>query len=139
MLFGKKGNKPQSRIDSLIGPGTRIEGDINFNGGLRVDGRVRGNITATGNEPSTLVMSDEAHIEGKINVSHVVVNGTVVGPIYASEYLELQAKARVLGDVYYKSLEIQLGAVVEGKLLHQDNTGSDKVVAFKPATGIDPH
>lgn len=135
MFFGKKRNKPQSRIDSLIGPGTRIEGGISFSGGLRVDGHVRGNIMATGDEPSTLVLSDLANVQGEIHVSHVVINGTVVGPVHASEYLELQAKAKVSGDVFYKSMEIQLGAVVEGKLLHQDNIKSDKVVAFKPASG----
>ena len=135
MFFGKKGSKPHSRIDSLIGPGTRIDGDVSFSGGLRIDGHIRGNVVATGDKPSTLVLSDQANVEGKIQVSHVVINGTVAGPVYASEYLELQAKARVSGDVAYKSLEIQLGAVVEGKLLHQDNTKSDKVVAFKPASG----
>ena len=134
MFFGKKGSKPQSRIDSLIGPGTRIDGDISFSGGLRVDGQVRGNVIAVGDKPSTLVLSDQANVEGEIRVSHVVINGTVHGPVYTSEYPELQAKANVSGDVYYKSLEIQLGAVVEGKLLHQDNAKSDKVVAFKPAT-----
>ena len=135
MFFGKKNNRPQSRIDSLIGPGTRIEGDVNFSGGLRVDGHIRGNVTASGDKPSTLVISDQARIEGEVKVSHVVINGTVVGPVYSSEYLELQTKAKVTGDVHYKALEIQLGAVVQGRLLHQDSVRSDKVVAFKPSSG----
>lgn len=135
MFFAKKGNKPQNRIDSLIGPGTRIEGDVTFNGGLRVDGHIRGNVAAAGDQPSTLVLSDQAKIEGEIRVSHVVVNGTVTGPVHACEYLELQGKSRVTGDVYYKTLEIQLGAVVEGKLVYQNGENSDKVVAFKPASG----
>lgn len=135
MLFGKKGNKPQNRIDSLIGPGTRIEGDVTFSGGLRVDGHIKGNVVAAGDQPSTLVLSDQAKIEGEIRVSHVVVNGAVIGPLHAREYLELQGKSRVTGDVHYKTLEIQLGAVVEGKLVYQNGENSDKVVAFKPATG----
>ena len=133
-MFGKKGNKPQNRLDSLIGVGTRVEGDISFSGGLRVDGQVCGNVVAAGSEPGTLVLSDQARIEGEIRVSHVVINGTVVGPVHAGEYLELQGKARVTGDVYYKSMEIQLGAVVEGKLVYQNGEASDKVVAFKPAS-----
>lgn len=135
MFFVKKGTKPQNRIDSLIGPGTRIEGDVTFSGGLRVDGHIRGNVMAAGDQPSTLVLSDKAKIEGEIRVSHVVVNGAVTGPLHAREYLELQGKSRVTGDVHYKTLEIQLGAVVEGKLVYQNGENSDKVVVFKPASG----
>lgn len=119
-MFGKKSPKPQSRIDSLIGSGTRIEGDIFFAGGLRVDGEIKGNVRAEGNQPSTLVLSEQARIEGVIEVSHLVVNGSVVGPVYASEYVELQTKSKVMGDVYYKTLEMHVGAIVEGKLVHQE-------------------
>ena len=119
-MFGKKTPKPQNRIDSLIGHGTRLEGDIFFSGGLRVDGEVKGNVRAEGGQPSTLVLSEQARVEGSIEVSHLVVNGTVVGPVYASEYVELQTKSRVTGDVHYKTLEMHVGAVVEGKLVHQE-------------------
>jgi cytoskeletal protein CcmA (bactofilin family) len=133
-MFGKKGSsKPQSRIDCLIGAGTTIEGDITFTGGLRVDGRVRGNVVATDGKSGTLVLSEQAQIEGEVRVSHVVINGTLVGPIHAAEYIELQSKANVTGDVYYKSLEMQLGAVLQGKLVFQSDSKSDKVVQFKPA------
>jgi cytoskeletal protein CcmA (bactofilin family) len=134
-MFGSKGNnKPQNRIDCLIGAGTTIEGSITFTGGLRVDGRVRGDVISADGKPGTLVLSEQAQIEGEIRVSHVVINGTVVGPVHAAEYVELQAKANVTGDVYYKTLEIQLGAVVQGRLVYQNDSKSDKVVQFKPAT-----
>src|SRR6188768_4337874 len=97
-MFGKT-EKPQSQIDSLIGVGTHIDGNINFSGGLRVDGRVTGNIVALGEKSSTLVLSDQAVIEGKIVVSHAVINGTVSGAIHASEYVELQPKPRSL-EIY---------------------------------------
>ena len=132
-MFGNKDNKPQNRIDCLIGEGTTIEGSITFVGGLRVDGRVRGDVISAGGKPGTLVLSEQAQIEGEIRVSHVVINGTVVGPVHAAEYVELQAKANVTGDVYYKTLEIQLGAVVQGRLVYQNDSKSDKVVQFKPA------
>jgi cytoskeletal protein CcmA (bactofilin family) len=122
-MFGsnkKTSNKPQSRIDTLIGVGTRIEGNITFAGGLRIDGQVKGNISAEAGQSGTLVLSEPARVDGEINVSHVVVNGTVLGPVYASEYAELQPKARVTGDVYYKTLEMHLGAIVEGKLVYQE-------------------
>lgn len=135
-MFGKKTNKPQNQIDSLIGMGTHVVGDISFSGGLRIDGHVRGNITAMGDKPSTLMLSDRASVEGKIKVSHAVINGTVVGTVYADEYLELQAKARVSGDIYYRSLEIQLGATIEGMLLRQDHVQQgNTVMALMPATG----
>ena len=134
-MFGSKGNnKPQNRIDCLIGAGTTIEGSITFTGGLRVDGRVRGDVISADGKPGTLVRSEQAQIEGEIRVSHVVINGTVVGAVHATEYVELQAKANVTGDVYYKTLEIQLGAVVQGRLVYQNDGKSDKVVQFKPAT-----
>lgn len=122
MLFKSKPSKPQNRIDTLIGADTRILGDISFSGGLRVDGHVKGNVMAKGDAPCTLVLSENAKIEGKIEVSHVVVNGTVMGPVHASEYVELQPKARVTGDVFYKTLEMHLGAIVEGKLVHEEGT-----------------
>jgi cytoskeletal protein CcmA (bactofilin family) len=79
------------------------------------------------------VLSEKARVEGEIRVSHVVVNGTVVGPIIGAEYLELQPKAVVTGDVSYRTIEIHLGAVLQGRLLHADEVRSDKVVQFKPA------
>lgn len=137
-MFGKKTSNPQNHIDSLIGVGTRIEGSIHFSGGLRVDGQVCGNIIATSDKPSTLVLSDQAAVEGKIEVSHAVVNGTVTGAIYASEYVELQPKARVIGDIHYKSMEIQLGASIDGMLHHHDPAqAQNKVIPLIPATHSD--
>ena len=130
-MFGKKQSKPQNRIDSLIGAGTAIDGNIGFSGGLRVDGEVNGNIIAAPGKPSTLVLSEHGRINGEIKVTHLVVNGVVEGSVHAAEYLELQGKAKVVGDIHYKTLEIHLGAVVEGKLIHLADALSDKVVAFK--------
>lgn len=129
-MFGSGHSKPQSRIDSLIGAGTKIVGDVHFTGGLRVDGEIDGSIIATPGKPSTLVLSEHARVNGKINVTHLVVNGEVTGPVNVAEYLELQSKSKVLGDVQYKTLEIQLGAVVEGRLIHLADS-TEKVVAFK--------
>lgn len=133
MIFGKAASKPQNRIDCLIGAGTDITGHITFSGGLRIDGHVRGNIIAVDDKPSTVVLSEKARVEGEIRVSHVVVNGTVVGPIIGAEYLELQPKAVVSGDVSYRTIEIHLGAVLQGRLLHEGDVRSEKVVQFKPA------
>lgn len=127
-----KSSKPQSRIDSLIGAGTKIEGDVTFVGGLRVDGEVKGNVRSTGDAGGTLVISEHARIEGEIHVSHLVINGTIIGPVFSSEFLELQPRARVTGDVQYSSLEMHLGAIVQGRLVHQGGTG--KTVELKLAS-----
>lgn len=130
-MFSKKHSKPQTQIDSLIGAQTVIGGDLNFSGGLRIDGQVNGNVIATQGKPSTLVLSEHAQVNGEISVTHLVINGTINGSVSASEYLELQNKAKVSGDVHYKTIEIQLGAIVEGRLLHINAGAEDKVVAFK--------
>lgn len=125
-MFGNKGkttSKPQSRVDTLIGVGTRIDGNISFTGGLRVDGQVRGNVSAAGEEAATLVVGENARIEGEIRVTHLVINGNVMGPVHAREYVELQAKAQVEGDVFYKTLEMHPGAVIDGTLIHLGEDG----------------
>ena len=134
MFGGKGGSKPHNNIECLIGAGTTVEGNIIFAGGLRVDGRVRGDVIAAEGKPGTLVLSEQAQIEGEIRVSHVVINGTVIGQVHAAEYVELQPKANVTGDVHYRTLEIQLGAVVQGKLVYQSDGKSENVVQLKPAT-----
>ena len=113
-----KASKPQNRIDALIGATTRIEGNVIFSGGLRVDGMVRGNVVAVAEHPSTLVLSADARIDGEVQAAHIVVNGTINGPVHATESLELQAGSKVKGDVYYKTIEIHQGAVVDGRLVH---------------------
>ena len=132
-MFGKKPSKPQNRIDSLIGAGTRIEGNLTFIGGLRVDGEVKGNVVAAADQPSTLVVSEHAKVEGEIHVSHLVINGSVFGPVYSAEFLELQAHSRVLGDVHYNTLEMHLGAIIEGRLVHRA-ASEGKTVELKLAS-----
>jgi len=131
-MFSKTSNRPHNRIDSLVGKGTHVEGNVTFTGGLRVDGEIRGNVISSGDQPSTLVISEHARIEGEISVSHLVVNGTVIGPIHSSGFLELQTRARVTGDVEYNTIEMQLGAVVQGRLIHQ--AAPAKSVELKLAT-----
>jgi cytoskeletal protein CcmA (bactofilin family) len=132
MFERKKHAPPQKRIDCLIGAGTTVQGDLTFVGGLRIDGVVCGNIATANGEPGTLVVSEKARVDGKINVSHVVVNGTVNGPVIANDFLELQDKARIVGDVEYRTLEMHLGAVIQGRL-HHEEPGTASVVELKRA------
>ena len=134
-MFNKKHSKPQTQIDTLIGAGTVVDGNLNFSGGMRIDGQVNGNVVAMADKPSTLVLSEHAQVNGEVNVTHLVINGSISGPVFVSDYMELQSKARVNGDVHYTTLEIQLGAVVDGRMLHTNVAAKDKVVAFKSGTG----
>jgi cytoskeletal protein CcmA (bactofilin family) len=112
-MFGKKAQPP---IKSLIAHGTRVEGNLNFTEGLRVDGEVVGDVRAASDEPSMLVISEAAVVQGQIQADHVIVNGIVRGPVHAAELLELQPKARIEGDVSYRALEMHQGAVISGQL-----------------------
>ena len=118
MFFSKKANKIDSRIDTLIGAETRLEGDLHFSGGLRVDGIIRGNVAEQNNTPSTIIISENGRIEGAITAAKIVLNGKAVGTVKSSQFIELQTKARITGDLYYKSLEMHTGAVIEGKLVY---------------------
>jgi len=133
-MFEKKKSPPQKRIDSLIGAGTTVHGDVTFSGGLRIDGAIHGKVETADNQSATLVVSEKARVDGEVRVSHVVINGVVCGPVTANDYLELQAKARVNGDVVYRTLEMHVGAIVQGKLLHAEPE-SASVVELKRATG----
>jgi cytoskeletal protein CcmA (bactofilin family) len=113
------GRSTKNTIDSLIGQSTSIEGDLHFKGGLRIDGKVKGNVIADEGQQSLLVLSENARVEGEVRVSHLIVNGEIVGPVYSSDLLELQPKARINGDVHYKALEMHGGALVSGKLTHE--------------------
>ena len=117
MLSKKPEEKPVDTIDTLIGQHTELKGDIIFTGGLRIDGKVRGNVTAKGDANSKLIVSDQGEIDGSVNVPHVVVNGTINGNLNSSGTVELQSKARISGDVNYRQLKMDLGAAVNGNLV----------------------
>jgi len=112
-----KVSKPVETIDTLVGSGSTLQGDLEFTGGLRVDGHIKGHVSAQDNNNGTLVLSESGVIEGDVNVPHVVVNGTVKGNIASSGHVELQSNANVSGDIHYKAVEMELGAVLNGSLV----------------------
>lgn len=114
----KSKSKPQ-RIDTLIGGGTRIIGDVHFSGGFHIDGQVKGNVDAPPESGATLSVSDAGVIEGSVAVPNVILNGTVKGDILAHDRVELGATARVTGNVYYGLIEMEMGAEINGKLIHE--------------------
>ncbi|MBF0255745.1 MAG: polymer-forming cytoskeletal protein [Gammaproteobacteria bacterium] len=121
--WGKKTGK-LPKITTVIGSGTEIRGDVHFHGGLHVDGKVLGTITANPDEQSTLVLSELGEIRGDIHVPNVVLNGEVHGDVHASNRVELASKASIHGTVYYRFLEMMMGAVVNGQLVRADEESS---------------
>ena len=122
-MFGKKKQPP---IKSLIAQGTCIEGNLKFTDGLRIDGEVMGDIRAVEGGASILVISESATVTGHIHADHVIINGRVMGPVHASELLELQPKAKIAGDVSYKALEMHQGAVISGQLMPTSQEAEEK-------------
>jgi cytoskeletal protein CcmA (bactofilin family) len=119
MTMFKRARKPVSRIDTLIGKSVRVQGDIEFTGGLHVEGYVGGNVRASGGALAAVSVSEHGHIEGSVVAAQVVLNGRINGDILATERVVLGAKARVAGDIHYGSIEMALGAEVSGKLVPQ--------------------
>ena len=113
MIFTRKAQPP---IRTLIGEGTVLRGELKFDEGLRIDGEVFGDVIANPGSRTLLVVSETARVHGKVNAGHVIINGEVRGPVTASEMLELQPRATVVGDVRYEVLEMHPGATIDGEL-----------------------
>jgi cytoskeletal protein CcmA (bactofilin family) len=111
-----KGNKAQPPIRTLIGEGSVLQGEIRFSDGLRIDGEVRGDVLAEDNTPSVVVISERARVIGRVHAAHIIINGEVQGPVESHQLLELQPKARVVGDIRYEALEMHQGAQIDGEL-----------------------
>lgn len=118
-MFGKKKGFSAARIDTLVGQGTEITGDLVFAGGLHVDGTIKGNVVAEEGSTALLILSEFGRIEGEVTVPNMVLNGEIVGDVFGSIRVELAPKARVKGSVYYNLIEMAIGAEVNGGLVHQ--------------------
>jgi len=131
-MLGWKKTPP---IRTLVGEGTVVSGELRFTDGLRIDGEVHGDVTAAGEGRTLLVISEKARVHGKVTAGHVIINGTVHGPVLADSLLELQPKARIVGDVKYEALEMHQGATIQGGLhpLQADDKPALKLAAS--ATG----
>lgn len=123
MLGRKKNQSPKAKAgaaDTLISKEAKITGNISFTGVLHIDGHVKGDVTADELENSLLTIGQNGHIEGEINVPHIMVFGRVKGDVHALEHIELMSDARIEGNVYYKLIEMAMGAEVNGQMLHKE-------------------
>jgi cytoskeletal protein CcmA (bactofilin family) len=124
-MFKQKQSKT-AKIDTLIGPKTRINGDVEFTGGFHLDGCITGDVKGDSKQGTFLSVSEQGSIEGSVIAPSVILNGVVKGDIDASDRVELGSKARVLGNVHYTVIETAVGAQINGKLIHRANPGGAK-------------
>lgn len=117
MFKSREKKNAAARIDTLIGKSASVQGDVEFSGGLHIDGRVTGSVRTTPGAPGALSVSEHGVIEGSVEAPQVVVNGRVNGDIMANDRVVLGAKARILGNVHYGVIEMALGAEITGKLV----------------------
>jgi cytoskeletal protein CcmA (bactofilin family) len=132
-MFGRR-KQTSTRIDTLLGKAANLNGDLEFSGGLHLDGRVNGNVRSNAEDGGALSVSESGFIEGRVEVTNIVMNGTVNGDMYARERLVLGGKARVNGNVYYGVIEMAPGAVITGKLIPLAN-GAAKSPETQAETG----
>ncbi|NOX09191.1 MAG: polymer-forming cytoskeletal protein [Gammaproteobacteria bacterium] len=131
-MWGSDKKQQRVKIDTLIGQHTEIRGDLHFSGGLHVDGVINGDVIAEEGSSSTLVLSEHGRIDGMIRVPNMVLDGVVNGDVHGSEHIELASCTHVTGDVYYKMLEMAMGAEVNGRLVH----GAEALRAVADVTEI---
>ncbi len=117
--------KPTTRIDTLIGRQTQLTGDLHFSGGIRIDGTITGNVYATDDPRALLTLSEKGVIEGEVRVPNLIINGQINGNVYVSQHVELAPKALINGNVYYRYIEMNMGAEVNGQLIRAHEGGDD--------------
>lgn len=125
MFKHKPVHRHGAHIDTLIGEKVVINGDFVFSGGLYVEGRIVGRVLAEPGAPAMLVLAEQGSIEGEVKVPVMVLNGQVQGEVHAAERIELASKARVLGNVHYKVVEMSAGATLTGRLVHTDAAAAE--------------
>lgn len=126
MVFGRKRNRSieMTKLSSLVAGNLEIVGDVIFSDGLRVDGRIQGNVINKDGERSLLVLSEKGSINGRVRAYDAVINGVITGDLEVEHFLELQSNARISGNIVYRQLQMECGAVVDGKLEKLDDGAS---------------
>jgi cytoskeletal protein CcmA (bactofilin family) len=132
-MFKRSEKEGIGQIDTLIGRSTNIQGDVEFAGGLHIEGRVTGSVRGATGASSALSVSEHGVVEGSVEAAQVVLNGAVNGDIYGAERVMLGAKARVQGNVHYGAIEMELGAEIQGRLVPRSDEEVDAAPVHNPA------
>ena len=139
MLRGNRNKKFKvSNVETIIGQKTILHGDVLFSGGLHVEGAVKGNVIADDDPEAVLILGERGSIEGEVKAPHVLLNGSVTGDVHATVSAELSPRARVTGSVYYKMIEMAMGAEVNGNLVHLEEEKPPSLVKQELNNGMKP-
>ncbi len=133
-MFSSK-KRASAKIDSLIGQNTLLTGDVEFSGGFHIDGKLKGSVRSI-DPASMLTLSDQGVVEGDVHVPNIILNGTVIGDVYASERVELASNAKVIGNVYYNLIEMAMGAEVNGNLVHKAEPSASTAELEVPSENV---
>lgn len=114
------GNKTETKLGTIIGKGTNVEGTVNIEGATRIDGTVTGKLVAD----DVVTIGATGVVKAEIKARSIVVGGRVEGNLFASEKIELQAKSELIGDITAKSLLVEHGAVFHGNSRMKEPTPS---------------
>ena len=124
-----KPSRDGQAVDTLIGPQVTLRGDLEFSGGLYIEGRIVGRVAAVDGERAVLVIGEAGSIEGEVRAPIVMIDGRLDGDVHATDRVELGAKARVTGNVHYRTVEMHAGAQLTGRLVHADATVAEIIDA----------
>jgi cytoskeletal protein CcmA (bactofilin family) len=124
----KSSRNGTNTVETLIGPRVVIKGDIEFSGGLYVEGRIVGKIMAVEANTAVITVAEQGHVEGEVHSPIVIIAGALTGDVHASERIELAPTAKVQGNIYYKVVEMAAGATLTGRLIHADASLAQQVV-----------
>ena len=114
MIFKKK--KKLGAINTLIDRDNVIKGNYSYSGGLRLDGKIYGDLTVVEDSGGTLIMGEYSKIKGSVIVETAIIAGEIIGDVTCSDYIELHPTSIIKGDIEYNSIEIHAGAKVNGEL-----------------------
>lgn len=117
MIWGKE-RRSSERIDTLIAKDVVLKGDLEFSGGVQIDGTIEGTIKGVGDH-SVVRITSQGQVRGDIHSPIIVINGSVKGSVYSSAHLELGTESHIAGDVHYQLIEMLMGAEVNGQLMHE--------------------
>lgn len=141
-MLKHKSKMAEDQVDTLVGPQVTIRGDLQFSGGLRIEGRVVGKVVAEEGQDAVVTLAENGSIEGEIHAPVVVINGRVDGDIHARERLHLASRARVQGNAHYKVVEMDAGSTLTGRLLHVEAEQAEvkhaEVAQFRSNRAIEP-
>ena len=122
-MLGNKKSKLSAhgseKVETIIGKGVVIQGDLIYSGGLYIEGRVIGKVLANNAIDSLLTLAPEGSVDGEIRASNAIISGRLLGDIHSTERIELTETAQIQGNIHYKLLEITAGATVSGQLIHE--------------------